>query len=433
MDRNGKYFEAIETAPRAKIARVQEQRLLSQLEYVLERSALVKKTWHEAGVGLADVSSLADFKAKAPFIDKDSIRHYRDAHDDPFGGVLCCDLADVSSIGSSGGTTGDPTLFAEQYGAAGEWTNYFRIRDFWMTGLRPGDLVAELQIVMRGSGRRIFDELDTSTLHFSHDPAEVARFVEWTLRYRPSYLFHLSTPIIHGLARHAQQTGVDMKDVFSSYRCCIYGGELLGARPRAMLQEWGVKLFEFSSLGDCGTIFECEQHDGFHAWEDLVLVEILDPTTLQQVPDGGRGELVVSSLTDPTDPLIRYRSGDFVQYTNAPCRCGRTHMRMWILGRLGDEVVVGDKTILPRDVWPAIEDVESTAAGFFQVIRPQREMDQLRLRVGYDGKLVLGALQVAVADAVEKRLGVRPVVELVPNEELLKLGPPHKIPRIAKK
>jgi phenylacetate-CoA ligase len=88
--------------------------------------------------------------------------------------------------------------------------------------------------------------------------------------------------------------------------------------------------------------------------------------------------------------------------------------------------------VLPRDIWSAIEDVPETAAGLFQIIRPVRDMDELKLRVGYEGAPDLAAVERAVQDAVEGAIGIRPVVLLTPNAEIVKLGPPHKIPRTAK-
>ncbi|MDR2188073.1 MAG: hypothetical protein LBE62_08480 [Azonexus sp.] len=432
MEPDENYLEAIETAPREEIERIQQERLLEQVAYVYERSPLVREAWRAAGVSPKDIRSTADFLAKAPFIDKDMVRHYRDTHNDPFGGIVCTDLGNVSCIGSSGGTTGDPTLFAEQWDAPGEWTNFFQLRDYWGYGLRPGDYVAQFQIVMRGDGRRLYHELNTTTIDFSHDPAELGRFAEWALKFRPSFLFHLSTPLIYGLERLERETSVDLKDVFSSFKACIYGGEYLGARPRALLDRWQVPMYEFGALGDSGTIHECTARQGMHAWEDLALVEVLDPVTMQPAPDGGRGELVVTSLTDPTDPLIRFRSGDYVEYTRERCRCGRTHMRLWVLGRLGDEVMIGDKAILPKDVWPAIESVEETSAGLFQIIRTHHTMERLTLRVGYDGDPDTEDLKRRVADAVERQLGLCPEIELEANREMVKRGPPHKIPRVAK-
>ena len=93
---------------------------------------------------------------------------------------------------------------------------------------------------------------------------------------------------------------------------------------------------------------------------------------------------------------------------------------------------MGGRTVLPLDVWPAIEAVDACAFGLFQMIRTTREADVLRLRVGYAGTPPLAALEDEVRASVAAAVGVEPEVELVPNDALLRLGPPHKIPRVAK-
>ena len=129
---------------------------------------------------------------------------------------------------------------------------------------------------------------------------------------------------------------------------------------------------------------------------------------------------------------MRFRSEDLVWLTREPCPCGRTHARYKVQGRTGDEVVIDGRYILPRDVWPAIEQVPATSAALFQIVKPQRVMDQLRLRVGYAGSPDLVDLGARVEAEVGTVLNVPCAIELVPNDDLLKLGPPHKIPRIVK-
>jgi phenylacetate-CoA ligase len=141
--------------------------------------------------------------------------------------------------------------------------------------------------------------------------------------------------------------------------------------------------------------------------------------------------LVATTLVNLLAPLVRYRSDDLVRVTREPCPCGRTHARMWPLGRKGDEVVVEGRSILPGDLWAAVEGVPETRAGLFQIIRPQREADVLRIRVGTDDLDATG-LADRVADAVQAAVGVRPDVELVDEAVLLRQGPPHKIPRVTK-
>lgn len=425
------FLDAIEGAPRAEIEAVQEKMLLEQLAWIATRSDLVCEIWAKAGVDPLSITSLADFKARAPFMDKDEIRAFRDRTGDPFGGVLCVPRDELTNIGSSSGTTGDSTIFAERWERGYEGP--FTPREYWMLGLRPGDYVLEMSTVMRGVGHRISRAAGAIPLMLNHDPNEVGAAVELIQKYRPTLFFHLSSPVIYGLERLEREQGVDMVDLFSSFRACVYGGEPIGPRMQQTLDRWGVKVFQFSSLGDSGTTWECDAHDGFHAWEDVGLVEVLKPGTDEPVPDGEGGELVVTALHNKTDPLIRYRSGDFVRHTRQRCSCGRTHVRLTPLGRLGDEVVVNGQSVLPRDVWTAVEHVKETAAGLFQIIRPQRELTALKLRVGYDGQPAdLDDVARRVADEVQTRVGVRPAIELTPNSELIKLGPPHKIPRVSK-
>ena len=85
-----RFFEPdVETMPRARIAALQEERILELVPYVYERSALVRKKWEEARVKPGDINSLADFTERVPFITKDDIREFRAAAQDPFGGLLC--------------------------------------------------------------------------------------------------------------------------------------------------------------------------------------------------------------------------------------------------------------------------------------------------------------------------------------------------------
>jgi phenylacetate-CoA ligase len=415
-----------ETMSRADIASVQEAKLLDLIPYAYERSALVRSTWEAAGVRPRDVRSLDDFRERVPFIDKDAIRRFRDDHHDPYGGTLCIDESEISAVFSTSGTTGDPTLVAESVPRGHAGPGAALRREFWEMGVRPDDRFAIILFTFRGPGlSRIVRSMGAVPVWFDHHPDDFARLFRWSAELEPVALYSLSGPLIMALQYLAPAMGVDVGDALSCYRGIIFAGEPLGLRAKAQVDEWGVELFVHTGLGDVGAATECREHDGCHFWEDDALVEWLDV-------EDGRGELVATSLSDRTAPLIRYRSDDLVRLTFDPCRCGRTHGRFWPLGRKGDEVVVDGRTILPLDVWPAIEAVDECAAGLFQVIRAAREADVLRLRVGYTGSPSLSDLRDQVCASVAAAVGVAPEVELVPNDALLRLGPPHKIPRVAK-
>lgn len=423
------YYDAeIETMPRARLEDLQLERLLALLPQAYERAPLIRETWDGAGVHPRDIRTLDDFRERVPFIDKDAVRRFRNARGDPYGGLLCVDPAQLTGVSSTSGTTGDPTLVPEQWGGSGLTSPAIITRDLWGWGVRPGDFVMLVLFTFRGPTYGLFQHsLGTTPILMDFDPLEMERFCELSIEYRPTAVYNFGSVLINAVKAACDRRGFDPHDVFSSYRGVTFAGEPLSPRARALAESWGIELFEHGNVGDVTGSFECTQHDGLHAWEDTVLVEGIDP-------DGDRCELVATSLANHIAPLVRFRSDDIVRLTYEPCGCGRTHVRMWPLGRKSDEIVVDGVSVLPLDVWGAVESVDACALSLFQVIRATRQVDRLQLRVGYapEWSQRLDAVRDDVMAAVLATTGVEPDVQLVPNDALLRLGPPHKIPRVAK-
>ena len=377
------------------------------------------------------------------------MRAYRDRHGDPFCGLLCVDPSEVSFMGSSSGTTGDPTLFSYRWGRADgnlpaapglpqDGPSAFwggTLRDWWEIGLRPGDYAVYFGLRLRGPMFRLLQTLGATPIMLGYGPDDLYQFIDLSRRFRPTLFYAMSSFLSAGLVEIERAMGVDMTDVFASYKGVLVAGEPIGPRQRETFERWGLagKLYTQTSYADIGHAHDCREHDGCHAWEDIGLPEIIDPETAGPIAADGRGELVVTSLVNPVDPLIRYRSGDIVDLKRDVCRCGRTHARFAFVGRAADETIIAGRSILPMDVWGAIEDVPETSHGLFQIIRPQRVADTLRIRVGYAGKPRLDDLARRVADSVEAAIGLRPTIELVPNEVIIQGGSRHKIARTAKR
>src|SRR4051812_40454665 len=415
-----RYWEPdIECMPRSDLDALQAKKLFDLLPWAYEHAPLIRDAWDRAGITPSSIDSLAAFREQVPFVDKDGMRHFRDERGDPYGGMLAIDLATPGVFGaifSTSGTTGDPTLapFAGREGPT------ILAREFWELGVRPGDHFVEMLFTYRGPAIHwTIRGIGATPVFVDHDPRELPRLFDLSRRLEPRGWYNLSGPLIVALEELANE-GVDIASELASYHGIIYAGEPLGPRARRLVESWGLELFDHTGVGDVGAATECRAHDGCHVWEDTAFIEVLDPDTLEPVGDGERGELVSTTLVNLVSPLVRYRSDDLVRFTRQPCSCGRTHGRVWPLGRKSDEVVVDGRSVLPVDVWPAIEDVPETSAGLFQVVRPAGEVDQLQLRVGY-ARLGDG-LQGRVEDAVEARLGVRPVVELVEQQALLRQG-----------
>jgi phenylacetate-CoA ligase len=424
------YDPDIETMSRGDIEAMQEERILQLVPYAYDRAPLIRKTWEEAGVKPADINSLADYRERAPFIDKDALRAFRDKYGDPFGGLLCTDRADATTILSTSGTTGDATIYAHTWQ---DWHPFWAplARNLWDIGVRPGDYTLGGPIKVRGQLYHSDQMCGAIPLMMDTWLGNWEEVIGIIRKYRPVFAT-LSGPVLVELDHLSSR--YDIAEVLSSFKAVGFAGEPLGVYMRNRLAEWGVDVRVWTSAGDVSGAWECAQHDGCHAWEDTVLLECLDPDGNTPVADGETGESVSTSLNNPAAPMLRFRSEDLVRMTHEPCACGRNHLRFWPLGRKGDEVLIQGRSVLPVDVWTILETLPETAAGVFQLIRSAREMDELRLRVGYDPELTPDVEQSRehVVDAITRGIGIEPIVEFVPDAELMARVRGGKFARVVK-
>ncbi|MCU1427595.1 MAG: phenylacetate--CoA ligase family protein, partial [Actinomycetia bacterium] len=270
------YFdETIETMPRHELEARQLELLLDLLPHAYECAALVREVWDAAGVHPRDIRTLDDFRERAPFLDKDTLRRWRDERADPYGGLLTVEPSELTAIMSTSGTTGDPTLVPEQWGR-GSGPRAIMYRDFWSMGARPGDYVSLVLFTFRGPTYGFVQSLGAIPVLFDFDPAEMERFCELSLELRPTVVYNFGGLLLDAVRDVCARRGFDPRDVFASYKGVVFAGEPLGRRARALAQEWGVQLYEHSAVGDVTASFECPQHDGLHYWEDTAFVECLD-------------------------------------------------------------------------------------------------------------------------------------------------------------
>jgi phenylacetate-CoA ligase len=157
------------------------------------------------------------------------------------------------------------------------------------------------------------------------------------------------------MAEVARQEGIDLAG--SSVRALFVAGEPGGSIPetkRAIESAWGARMFDHSGMTELGPMsFECrEAPGGIHVIESEYIVEVIDPQTAHEVPDGQIGELVVTNLGRWGSPLIRYRTNDQVRLTRGTCACGRTFARLegGILGRVDEMFIVRGNNVFPTAV-----------------------------------------------------------------------------------
>jgi phenylacetate-CoA ligase len=167
---------------------------------------------------------------------------------------------------------------------------------------------------------------------------------------------------------------------------------------------------------------ECRHRTGMHLWQDLVYTQVCDPETFRPLPYGAEGTPVYTHLERTSQPMIRLVSGDRARWVDDPCPCGRTYPRLpdGLYGRFDDMIIVRGENIYPS----AIEDTLRAIDGFggeFRVIVSRREiMDELLVRAEYTVAHAgpLDALRALMRERLRARLGVHPVVDLVPEGTL---------------
>jgi phenylacetate-CoA ligase len=226
----------------------------------------------------------------------------------------------------------------------------------------------------------------------------------------PTYALHL--------LEVAAAEGVRLRE--SRVRVVIVAGEPGGSIPATrerIEQGWGARVIDHHGLTEVGPLsFECWETPGFlHLNESRFLCEVLDPATQRPVPDGTRGELVVTSLGRSASPVLRYRTGDIVLRRSEPCACGRSWARLegGILARADDMVNVRGVNVYPAAI-------EAVVRGFPQVVEfrstvsRSHEMRALSLEIEpAPGALGPQALATAVSKRLREALGLNVPVRTV--------------------
>ncbi|MGI9147204.1 MAG: phenylacetate--CoA ligase family protein [Chloroflexota bacterium] len=222
------------------------------------------------------------------------------------------------------------------------------------------------------------------------------------------------------LSETAAQLGMDLAG--SSVRTTVLAGEPGASVPgvRARIEHaFGARCHDHTGMTELGaTGFTCQQQAGVHLIESEFIFEVVDPRTLQPVPNGERGELVATNLGRPGMPLIRYRTGDLVQLDEEACACGRTFARLdgGILGRADDMLVVRGVNVFPS----AIEGVlrEFPEVSEFRIeVSTKRSMVELRVLLDPVPGSQAGLAE-QVASRLHERLLLRVPCELVPHGSL---------------
>jgi phenylacetate-CoA ligase len=169
-----------------------------------------------------------------------------------------------------------------------------------------------------------------------------------------------------------------------------------------------------------GVAFECTYQNGLHIWEDSYIIEIINPDTLEPVPDGEVGELVMTTLDRQAMPLIRYRTRDLTRILPGDCPCGRTHARLdRITGRSDDMFIVKGCNIFPMQIEGILMRIPEVGADYLITLDTINGSDEMIIEVEvkkewFNGDITnLDKLSRLISGQIRDEVLVKPIVKLV--------------------
>jgi phenylacetate-CoA ligase len=173
-----------------------------------------------------------------------------------------------------------------------------------------------------------------------------------------------------------------------------------------------------------GVAFECQEQNGLHIWEDYFIVEIIDPVTLEPLPDGELGELVLTTINREAMPLLRYRTRDLTRILPGDCPCGRHHKRLARLqGRSDDMMILKGVNIFPIQIEKILLKFKELSTDYLITLETKENGDTMTIDVELsqlftDDYTRLQRLEKDITRLLKDEILITPKVRLVPKGTL---------------
>lgn len=409
----------LETLSRSEIEVLQLERLRKTVTHCMN-SPFYRKRFEDKGLSPDNIKSLDDLK-KIPFTTKQDLRDNY-----PFG-IASVPLEKAVRLHSSSGTTGNPTVILHTQKDLDEWANAVA-RCLYMVGLRPGD------VFQNSSGYGMF----TGGLGFQYGAERLGMLTvpaaAGNTKRQLKFITDFGTTALHAIPSYVtrlhevmQEMGIDPRRD-TKLRTLVIGAEPHSEEQRRRIEEMmGVKAynsFGMSEMCGPGVAFECQQQNGLHIWEDYYIVEIIDPNTLEPVPEGEVGELVLTTINREAMPLLRYRTRDLTRILPGKCPCGRHHIRLdRMKGRSDDMIILKGVNIFPIQIETVLMQFKELTSNYLITLETRDTNDEMIVEVELDKLFTddytrLQVLAREITRLLKDEILVTPLVKLVPKGTL---------------
>ena len=377
---NNEYWQPeIETMPREQLQRLQVEKLRKTIEVCLN-SPFYGKRLGELGITPESIQTVEDIR-KIPFTTKADLRDNY-----PFG-LVGGNMEEAIRIHSSSGTTGHPTVVVYSRHDIDSWANMIA-RNMYMVGCRKSD------VFQNSSGYGMF----TGGLGFQYGAealgATTVPAAAGNSKRQIMFIKDFGTTCLHAIPSYAirlaevfREEGVD--PATTKLHTLFIGAEPHTDEQRRRIERLlGVKAynsFGMTEMNGPGVAFECKEQDGMHLWEDNYIVEIVNPDTLEPVPDGEIGEMVLTTLDRTMMPILRYRTRDLTRIIPGQCKCGRTHRRIdRIKGRTDDMFIIKGVNVFPMQVEKILVKYPGLGSNYLITLETIDDNDTMTVEVELD-------------------------------------------------
>ncbi|WP_200328781.1 phenylacetate--CoA ligase family protein [Thiocystis violacea] len=368
--------EPAETLPRAELERLQLERL-RDLVVRISRVPFYRDQLNHRDIGPQNIRSLADVR-KLPFTTKADMRRQH-----PLG-LLAVPRKSLARIHGSSGTTGKPTFVAYTAKDLETWSTLCA-RFLVAGGVKPehtAQVAFGYGLFTGGFGLHYgLERVGTTVIPAA--AGNTRRQIEIMRDLAPEVL--ICTPSYAlTIADGARELGIDPRAL--PIRIGHFGGEPWTEDMRREIED-ALDIAAFNNYGlseviGPGVSGECPARAGMHIQEDHFLVECLDPESLEPVPEGEPGELVITTLTREAMPMVRYRTRDIARLYREPCACGRTTMRMSrVTGRTDDMLIIRGVNVFPSQIEEALLRVEGTTPHYLIEVSRPATLDEVHVKV----------------------------------------------------
>jgi len=410
-----RYFQKeIETMPVEDIKKLQDEKLVKQVEYVYNNVEYYRNLMDEKGVKPEDIKSTADLH-KLPFLKKDDLR---EAY--PYG-LLATDLKNCVRIQSTSGTTGKRVVAFYTQHDIDLWEDCCA-RAITAAGGTDEDVCQVCYgygLFTGGSGLHGGSH-KAGCLTLPMSSGNTDRQIQ--------FMMDLNSTILCCTPSYAAYIGETLKEKGykpedNKLKAGIFGAEPWTEEMRRDIEKsLGIKAYDIYGLTEMsgpGVAFECCEQNGMHINEDHFIAEIIDPNTGEVLPEGTKGELVFTSLDKEAFPLLRYRTRDICVLTREKCSCGRTFIKMAKpMGRSDDMMIIKGVNVFPSQIEAVLLN-KGYAPNYQIVLDRVNNSDTFDIYVEMGGEdfadspKYITKKEKELQDAMKAMLGINPKLHLV--------------------